>query len=81
MAQAEVTVSDDCGNLIAEATVLGEFTGDYYNEPGSAVTAASGVAVISTVNSAKGKAGFQFCVTDITDTLSYTPDSPDCESL
>ena len=80
-ATAEVTVSDDCSALIAGATVLGEFTGDYYNESGSAVTSASGIAVFSTANSVKGKAGFQFCVTAITGTLPYAPDPMDCESL
>jgi sialate O-acetylesterase len=81
LAQAEVTVSDDCGALIEGATVLGEFSGDYYSETGSAVTAASGVAVLSTVNSVKGKASFQFCVTDITGTMPYMPAPTDCESL
>ena len=80
-ATAEVTVSDDCSALIAGATVLGEFTGDYYNESGSAVTSASGIAVFSTANSVKGKAGFQFCVTAITGTLPYAQDPMDCESL
>jgi sialate O-acetylesterase len=81
LAQAEVTVSDDCGALIAGATVFGEFSGDYYNESGSAATDATGAAVLSTVNSVKGKASFQFCVTDISGAMPYTPNPTNCESL
>jgi sialate O-acetylesterase len=80
---AEVTVNDNCGALIEGATVFGNFTGDYYNESGSAVTDENGIAVISTFSSVKGKASFQFCVTDIASTLPYTADgaNPDCKSL
>jgi hypothetical protein len=80
-ARADVTVSNNCGALIAGATVLGEFTGDYYNEQRSAVTDAGGVAVLSTVHPAKGKANFQFCISDITGALPYIADPADCESL
>jgi hypothetical protein len=76
--RAEVTVSDDCGALTVGARVDGDFTGDYYNESGWAETDQSGVAVISTVRSVKGKASFQFCVTEINGTVLP---SPDCESL
>ena len=75
--QAEVTVSDNCGASIAGATVYGEFSGDYYSESGSAVTDENGIAVLSTVNSVKGKASFQFCVTAINST---TLPSPECSS-
>jgi hypothetical protein len=77
-AQAEVTVSDNCGALIVGAAVKGYFIGDYYDELGSAETDESGVAVISTVNSVKGKASFQFCVTAINSTILP---SPHCEPL
>ncbi len=77
-AKAEVTVSDNCEASIAGATVYGDFSGDYYNESGSAVTDENGIAVISTVNTTKGKTSFQFCVIAIN---SAVLPNPDCKSL
>lgn len=80
--QAQVTVVDDCGNPISGVTVSGTFTGDF-NESHSAVTNASGVAILQTVGVKKGGVSITFCVDNVTGSLPY--DSADnvesCDSL
>ena len=58
-----VTVFDDCGNPVPSAQVTGTFTGDF-GETGSAVTDASGVAVIYTTATAT-KPSYTFCVVSV----------------
>ena len=79
--KAEVTVGDNCGNSTVAASVSGVFSGDY-SETASGDTDASGVAVLATEASLKGKISFQFCITDITDSLPYIPadNAEDCGS-
>ncbi|MEQ8238712.1 MAG: Ig-like domain-containing protein [Cyclobacteriaceae bacterium] len=71
-AVAIVLVHDNNGNPVANATVSGDFSGDY-NEAGSAVTGANGIATITTTGTAKGAVNFNFCVSAITHaTLTYS---------
>jgi FtsP/CotA-like multicopper oxidase with cupredoxin domain len=65
--RAEVVVQDDLGNLVSGAIVSGDFTGTI-EELGavSDPTNASGLTVIDTTGSAKGKVSVTFCVTSIT---------------
>jgi sialate O-acetylesterase len=75
--RADVTIRDNCSASIAGAIVDGKFSGAY-PDSGSAVTDESGLATIITDTSVKGKASFQFCVTEIDSTVLP---SPDCASL
>lgn len=70
--RATVTIKDNNGGPVANATVTGQFTGNY-NETRSGVTNSSGVAVIDTVTALKLKTvTFTFCVTNVTHaTLTY----------
>ncbi|MFY8275409.1 multicopper oxidase domain-containing protein [Pseudoalteromonas sp. SSDWG2] len=63
---ATVIVEDDQGNLIAGATVSGEFSGTF-NEviQSSAPTNADGVTTITSSQTAKGSVSVTFCVTAI----------------
>jgi len=61
--EVKVTVADDCGNPVVDATVTGTFSGDF-NETRSGVTEISGVAVIRTISDFK-KPSFQFCVDNV----------------
>lgn len=70
--KAEVTVGDDCGNPAPLANVSGTFSGDF-SENASGNADASGVAVLATQASLKGKISFQFCVTGIAASLPYVP--------
>jgi type IV secretory pathway protease TraF len=58
-----VTVFDNCGYAVANAQVVGTFTGDY-NETLTATTNAQGVATFTTTTQAK-KPAYTFCVDDI----------------
>ncbi|HEV8369004.1 MAG TPA: xyloglucanase [Pyrinomonadaceae bacterium] len=69
--QATVTIKDNCGNSVANATVTGNFTGSI-NQTVSSVTNASGVATLTTTNTTTGTVSITFCVTNVTHaTLSY----------
>jgi hypothetical protein len=69
--QATVTIKDNCGNPVANATVSGTFTGSI-NQSLSATTNASGVATLITSNTAGGTVSVSFCVTNVTHAgLSY----------
>ena len=63
--QATVVVVDDLGGIVAGATVTGEFTGTFTEQPEPEITDATGTAVITTSESAKGKVSVTFCVTSI----------------
>jgi hypothetical protein len=66
-----VTVFDNCGNPVPAAQVTGTFSGDFA-ETGSAVTGASGVAVIYTSATAT-KPSYTFCVDSVVKgTMLYT---------
>jgi len=69
-AQATVSIVDDQGNQVANATVTGDFRGDF-NEPGlSQDTDGSGAALFTGSDTKKGRTTFEFCVTGVThDTL------------
>ena len=72
--QATISVTDDCGNPVANANVTGDFSGTF-NEPGrTAVTSSNGVATITTNGTAGGSVSVTFCVSTITHT-SLTYDS------
>lgn len=60
--QATVTIKDNCGNPVANATVSGTFSGSI-NQSLSAVTNASGVATLITSNTAGGTVSVTFCMT------------------
>ena len=63
--RATVIVSDDQGNLVANAVVTGQFSGSFSETLTSTATSSSGEAVLDTVNSAKGGVSVTFCVTSI----------------
>jgi hypothetical protein len=58
-----VTVSDNCGNAVANAVVYGTFSGDY-SDTLAATTNAQGVATFKTTTEAK-KPAYTFCVNNI----------------
>ncbi len=62
--RATVTIVDNCGNPVSEATVTGSFTGDF-NEQKTGVTNESGIVVFQTSEQMK-KPAFGFIVEDIT---------------
>ncbi|MEX2498290.1 MAG: family 16 glycosylhydrolase [Wenzhouxiangellaceae bacterium] len=65
---ATVTLLNNLGEPVANATVTGEFSGTW-NETQSAATDAQGVAVLTTSSTAKGSVTVNFCVGSVTDTL------------
>jgi hypothetical protein len=69
--QATVTINDNCGNPVANATVSGTFTGSI-NQSVSANTNGSGVATLTTTNTAGGNVSVTLCVTNVThSSLTY----------
>ena len=80
--RATVTVRNASNQLVAGATVSGAFTG-FYAGNGSAVTNASGVAVINS-GTKKGSGTVNFCVNGITGTnMSYNSaaNTETCDAL
>jgi xyloglucan-specific exo-beta-1,4-glucanase len=71
--QATITVKDDCGAPVANATIFGAFSGSL-NESVSGVTNANGVVTLLTNGSAGGTVSVTFCVTNVTH-ASLTYDS------
>jgi hypothetical protein len=72
--QAQVTIVNNLGNPVANATVTGNFTGTFNEASKSAVTNASGVATLQTSGTAKGTVSVTFTVTGVTATgLTYNP--------
>ena len=70
--QATVTIKDNCGNPVANATVTGTFSGSI-NQSLSASTNSSGVATLTTTNTATGTVTVTFCVTNVThSSLTYS---------
>jgi beta-glucanase (GH16 family) len=68
---ATVTIKDNLGNPVPNATVTGTFSGSF-NETKSGVTNSSGVASIQTTTKLKGTLTVNFCVTNVVHgTLSY----------
>jgi FtsP/CotA-like multicopper oxidase with cupredoxin domain len=74
--RADVVVVDDQGNLVAGATVTGDFSGsitenDVIGDP----TDASGATTLGTLEALKGRVSVTFCVDSIThpDLLDFTP--------
>ena len=61
---AIITVVDDQGNPVADADVMGTFTGDY-SETVVGATDAAGAAVLTTTATKRGGVSFTFCVDDI----------------
>jgi xyloglucan-specific exo-beta-1,4-glucanase len=71
--QAQVTIHDDCGAPVANATVSGTFSGSI-NQSVVAATAASGVATFTTTATAGGSVSITFCVTGLAHAqLAYAP--------
>ncbi len=83
--KAEVTVVDDAGAPVANATVTGTFAGgSYYVGTESATTNANGLALLVTDGTCSGGCPFSFCVDDVTHaTLTYnSADNVEtCDSL
>lgn len=72
--RATITVTDDCGNPVASATVTGNFSGTFNESGRTGVTGANGVATITTNGKAKGNPSVTFCVSNITKSgLTYNP--------
>jgi endoglucanase len=64
--RATITVTDNCGNPVAGATVTGNFTGTFNESGRTGVTNSSGVATITTNGKSGGTPSVTFCVTNIT---------------
>lgn len=80
--QAVVTVLDNFGNAISGAIVTGMFSGSF-NQTVAGTTGGGGAATLTTSNDPQKRGiSFTFCVDSITGVtgLTYTPDSPDCQS-
>jgi endoglucanase len=72
--KATITVTDNCGNPVANATVTGNFTGTFNESGRTGVTGANGVATITTNGKTGGNPSVTFCVSNITKSgLAYTP--------
>jgi hypothetical protein len=70
--QTTVTIYDDCGNSLADATVTGTFTGPF-TEQVIEVTDSDGVAVLTTTGQVT-EPSFTFCVDEVTHAeLTYEP--------
>ncbi len=68
---ATVTIYDDVGNTVSDATVAGTFSGDF-NESASGVTGTDGTVTLVTTASKRGGVAFSFCVDNVTHaTLPY----------
>ncbi|TVR48502.1 MAG: hypothetical protein EA425_14270 [Puniceicoccaceae bacterium] len=63
--QATVTVVNNRGEPVADATVTGDFTGTINQSGVSAVTNESGVAVLQTSGDARGRLTVTFCVSGV----------------
>jgi hypothetical protein len=76
---ATVSVVDNFGNPVTDATVSGTFSGDFSESSGPVATDASGVAAFETVDTKKGSVTISFCVSLLShSSLTYTPsDNPD----
>ncbi len=68
--RTSITIRDNCGAVVNEASVTGTFSGDFI-ESKSAVSSGSGIAIIETEESKKGKIAFDFCVDSIESVLPY----------
>lgn len=72
--QATITVRDNCGNPVANATVTGNFSGTFNESNRTGVTGANGVVTISTNGKTGGNPSVTFCVSNITKSgLTYNP--------
>ncbi len=61
---ATVTILDNTGSAVSDATVSGTFSGDF-NESASGVTGSDGTVTLVTTNSLRGGVSFEFCVNDV----------------
>ena len=64
--RADIVVEDENGNPVEGAVLTGDFTGTFTEEITSSPTDANGLAIVTTVDSAKGKVSVTFCVSGIT---------------
>jgi endoglucanase len=64
--RATITVTDNCGNPVANATVTGNFSGSFNESGRTGVTGANGVATITTNGKTGGNPVVTFCVSNIT---------------
>jgi beta-glucanase (GH16 family) len=68
---ATITIRDNAGNPVPNATVSGTFSGTF-SESKSGVTGADGTVKLTTTNKAKGTLTINFCVTNVVhSTLAY----------
>ena len=73
-ASAMVTIVDQFGNPVSNATVSGTFSGDFDEFLTSPGTNGSGTVSLTTTSSQKGGVTFTFCVTDVAHaTTAYDP--------
>jgi hypothetical protein len=81
--RATVTIIDNQGDPAGSATVTGEFTGSAADPSESELTNGSGMAVLNSDSTKKGKVKFTFCVTNVTHaSLTYQSgdNAVDCAS-
>ncbi|HUF09396.1 MAG TPA: T9SS type A sorting domain-containing protein, partial [Rhodothermales bacterium] len=67
---ADVTIHDNLGQPVGDATVSGTFSGSF-NESGTGVTGADGTVRIKTTATARGGVTVNFCVNTVTASLPY----------
>ncbi len=70
---ATITIEDDLGNPVSGATVTGDFSGTFNETGRSGVTNSSGQVTIQTSGRARGTVTVNFCVSDVTGSLTYEP--------
>lgn len=72
--QATITVKDNCGNPVANATVTGNFSGTFNENNRTGVTGSNGTVTITTNGKTGGNPSVTFCVSNITKSgLTYNP--------
>jgi PKD repeat protein len=71
--RARVTIEDDQGNPIENASVTGTFTGDYNETVVGVLTDSNGVATLITTGTGRGSIQYGFCVDSVTGLLPYVP--------
>lgn len=62
---AMVTIHNDLGEAVSNATVTGTFSGTF-NETVSGITGSNGTVILTTNGTAKGNVTINFCVDDVT---------------
>lgn len=66
LASATVTIVDDLGNAVSDATVTGDFSGTIVENAVSGITVVDGTVQILSSSTAGGKVSVSFCVVNVT---------------